>query len=149
VVEYHPLHDYPIVISEDGYSDSVRDVIDDSRIKLGSRSTSIPFVHIHHPNYNAFAQNGYFKLSRHFKYALDAVFNHGPSHGIAGPIHRVLILEEDLEIAPDFYSYFTAVAPMLDSDASLLCASAWNDNSLKGKVRDAKQLMRSVLYTTQ
>ena len=33
---------------------------------------------------------------------------------------RVIILEEDLEIAPDFFEYFAALSPMLDSDPSLL-----------------------------
>ena len=33
-----------------------------------------------------------------------------------------------MELAPDFFSYFNALAPMLDSDASLLCISSWNDH---------------------
>jgi hypothetical protein len=37
---------------------------------------------------------------------------------------RVLFIEEDLEVAPDFFSYFTALAPVMDGDASVLCVSA-------------------------
>lgn len=33
----------------------------------------LPFLHVHHPGSNLPAENGYFKLSRHFKWALDSV----------------------------------------------------------------------------
>jgi hypothetical protein len=33
---------------------------------------------------------------------------------------RVIILEEDLQIAPDFFSFFAGVAPLLDTDPTLL-----------------------------
>lgn len=35
---------------------------------------------------------------------------------------------DDLEVAPDFFSYFQATRPLLATDRSLLCVSAWNDN---------------------
>lgn len=47
-------------------------------------------------------------------------------HGARAPAHHVL-LQDDLEVAPDFFTYFAAVAPLLDQDSSLLAASAWND----------------------
>ena len=36
-----------------------------------------------------------------------------------------------MEVAPDFFSYMDAAAPLLLSDPSLLCVSAWNDNGKK------------------
>merc|ERR1711938_296549 len=71
--------------------------------------------------------DGYHKLSRHFKGALAAAFE-------GGATRRVIVLEEDLQVAPDFFGFFAATAPLLDADATLLAASAWNDNGQRGKV---------------
>jgi alpha-1,3-mannosyl-glycoprotein beta-1,2-N-acetylglucosaminyltransferase len=62
------------------------------------------------------------------------------------PIARVIILEEDLEIASDFFSYFLAVAPLLDKDPSLLAASAWNDNGMTERVLDPATIYRSDFF---
>ena len=35
---------------------------------------------------------------------------------------------DDLDIATDFFSYMAALQPLLDSDPTVLCISAWNDN---------------------
>ena len=36
--------------------------------------------------------------------------------------------QDDLEVAPDFFSYFSALRQVLEEDHSLWCVSAWNDN---------------------
>ena len=41
-----------------------------------------------------------------------------------------IIVEDDIDVAPDFFSYFDALAPVLLEDKSLFCVSAWNDNGL-------------------
>ena len=33
-----------------------------------------------------------------------------------------------MELAPDFFPYFEALAPLLDQDNRLLCISSWNDH---------------------
>ena len=58
----------------------------------------------------------------------------------------MIILEEDLMIAPDFFEFFSAVAHYVDDDPSVLAASAWNDNGVKGYVRDEKALYRSDFF---
>ena len=84
-------------------------------------------------------ENGYASLAQHYRFALDLVFN-------ASRTHRVILLEEDLEIAPDFFEYFAATAPLLDADASLLAVSAWNDNGLRGMARDPTMIYRSDFF---
>lgn len=54
----------------------------------------------------------------------------------------MIILEEDLEIAPDFFDYFDALAPLLDSDKTLMAISAFNDNGMTDRVRDPTALFR-------
>lgn len=67
---------------------------------------------------------GYFKIARHYKFALDQVF-------LKNSFSSVIILEDDLNIAVDFFDYFKAMHKILKSDKSLFCVSAWNDNGKK------------------
>lgn len=41
-----------------------------------------------------------------------------------------IIVEDDLDVAPDFFDYFSSLAPLLTEDKSLFCISAWNDNGI-------------------
>lgn len=45
-----------------------------------------------------------------------------------------MIVEDDLEVSPDFYEYFSATLPLLKTDSSLWCVSAWNDNGKQGLI---------------
>ncbi|WZZ77060.1 hypothetical protein YC2023_088430 [Brassica napus] len=51
----------------------------------------------------------YYKIARHYKWALDQLFY---KHKFS----RVIILEDDMEIAPDFFDYFEAAARLMDRD---------------------------------
>jgi len=58
----------------------------------------------------------------------------------------VIILEDDMDIAPDFFDYFEATLPILKSDPSLFCISAWNDNGQEEHVKDSSMLYRSNFF---
>ena len=79
------------------------------------------------------------KLAAHFGAALSKVFD-------TMNFNKVIVLEDDLEIAPDFFSYFEATASLIDSDASLLCVSAWNDNGNVDLVSDSTAIYRSDIF---
>ncbi|KAK1363381.1 Alpha-1,3-mannosyl-glycoprotein 2-beta-N-acetylglucosaminyltransferase [Heracleum sosnowskyi] len=81
----------------------------------------------------------YYKIARHYKWALDQLF-------IEHNFSRVIILEDDMEISPDFFDYFEAGAALLDSDKSLLAVSSWNDNGQKQFVHDPYILYRSDFF---
>ncbi|XP_074381597.1 alpha-1,3-mannosyl-glycoprotein 2-beta-N-acetylglucosaminyltransferase isoform X1 [Apium graveolens] len=81
----------------------------------------------------------YYKIARHYKWALDQLF-------IQHNFSRVIILEDDMEIAPDFFDYFEAGAALLDSDKSILAVSSWNDNGQKQFVHDPYTLYRSDFF---
>ena len=40
----------------------------------------------------------------------------------------VILNEDDLNISPDFFSYFEAMEKVLTKDTTIYCVSAWNDN---------------------
>ncbi|KAL5207642.1 hypothetical protein ABZP36_032077 [Zizania latifolia] len=81
----------------------------------------------------------YYKIANHYKWALDELFI---KHNFA----RVIILEDDMEIAPDFFDYFEAAANLLDNDKTIMAVSSWNDNGQKQFVYDPKALYRSDFF---
>ena len=81
----------------------------------------------------------YHAIARHYGWALGQLFDE-KHHS------KVIILEDDMEIAPDFFSYMDAAGAMLYEDSTLLCVSAWNDNGQRGKVYDAEVLYRSDFF---
>ncbi|CAM0910991.1 unnamed protein product [Alopecurus aequalis] len=81
----------------------------------------------------------YYKIAKHYKWALDALF-------IKHNFDRVIILEDDMEIAPDFFDYFEAAAKLLDNDKTIMAVSSWNDNGQRQFVNDPKALYRSDFF---
>ena len=59
------------------------------------------------------------RISQHYKAALTATFNLFPQAEYA------IVLEEDLDVSPDFFSYFSQTKHLLAEDPSIYCISAW------------------------
>ncbi|CAK9880883.1 unnamed protein product [Sphagnum jensenii] len=81
----------------------------------------------------------YYKIASHYRWALTQLFN-------KRKFKRVIILEDDMEIAPDFFKYFEATSHLLDNDRTLLAVSAWNDNGQTQFVHDSEVLYRSDFF---
>ncbi|VDP81153.1 unnamed protein product [Echinostoma caproni] len=83
-------------------------------------------------------QRGYQAVARHYKHALNRMFlqlNHS----------ALIIVEDDLDVASDFFQYFAGTLPLLMANQNLFCVSAWNDNGRP----DLIDLKRSdLLYRT-
>lgn len=80
--------------------------------------------------------DGYCWLSHHYKMLLQLFFE-----CLQAP--RLIFLEEDLEVAPDFFTYFAATASLMDQDKSILCISAWNDHGQAGRALNNTALYRT------
>lgn len=52
------------------------------------------------------------------------------------------MIEEDLDVSPDFFSYFSQTVHLLREDPSLYCVSAWNDNGYEHSAQDPALLYR-------
>ena len=74
-------------------------------------------------------------VDQHIFSAIRLAFSNDHSFGV--------IIEEDLELAPDFLDLMITSAPVLAKDQTLFCVSAWNDNGFKGQVSDPSALMRT------
>jgi len=131
----------PIIISQDGNDASVESVVHEFQ----NANPSIPILHYQHIPDSHLRKSPYKELAIHYKWALQKVFDR-PVFDSVKEAKRVIILEEDLHLAPDFFSYFERLAPLLDNDESLLAVSAFNDNGLVGKVKDARRVLRSDFF---
>lgn len=126
---------YPLFVSQDGTNNDVK------RKALSYNQ----LTYMQHLDYEPVVTErpgeiiAYYKIARHYKWALDQLF-------IEHNFSRVIILEDDMEIAPDFFDYFEAGATLLDSDKSLLAVSSWNDNGQKQFVHDPYTLYRSDFF---
>ena len=138
LLRYRPSEKkFPVIVSQDcGHEETAR-VINNYRDKL---------MYIKHPDLSDIAipeamghLQGYYKLSRHFKWALSQVFD-------VLQQDTVIIVEDDLKVAPDFFEYFEGTKGLLEKDPTLWCVSAWNDNGKEGKVKGSDLLYRSDFF---
>lgn len=130
LIKYRPANltqFFPIVVSQDCGHQQTKKAIESYGDQL---------LLIEQPDQSDFALlgkekkfKGYYKIARHYKWALNQVFN-------VFNYDTVIIVEDDLDISPDFYEYFRALHPILKGDPSLWCISAWNDNGKQALVDD-------------
>eukprot|EP00172_Hildenbrandia_rubra_P003502 Plantae.Rhodophyta-Hildenbrandia_rubra.ctg5701.p1 GENE.Plantae.Rhodophyta-Hildenbrandia_rubra.ctg5701~~Plantae.Rhodophyta-Hildenbrandia_rubra.ctg5701.p1 ORF type:complete len:454 (+),score=42.77 Plantae.Rhodophyta-Hildenbrandia_rubra.ctg5701:170-1531(+) len=158
IVAFHPRDGgWPVVISEDRQGGEVPEVAKIVKeVMMSTRESSgnanegnqIKFVPLifDEPYVRDVEDQGFFrntdayrKITKHYGWALERVFS-------MKEIERIVIVEDDMEIAVDFYDYFGALAPLLDKDPSLFCVSAWNDNGKEQFAIDPKRLYRTDFF---
>lgn len=77
---------------------------------------------------------GYYKIARHYGWALKQMFH--DFH-----FDTIIVVEDDLDISPDFFEYFLALLPVLKADSTLWCVSAWNDNGKEWLIANDPELL--------
>ncbi|GCC25491.1 hypothetical protein chiPu_0003901 [Chiloscyllium punctatum] len=110
-----------IVVFIDGYYEEPMDVVELFGLK-GIQHTPISIK-------NA-------RVSQHYKASLTATFNLHPDAKFA------VVLEEDLDISVDFFSFLSQTIHLLEEDESLYCISAWNDQGYEHTAEDISLLYR-------
>eukprot|EP01062_Namystynia_karyoxenos_P003924 TRINITY_DN11386_c0_g1_i1.p1 TRINITY_DN11386_c0_g1~~TRINITY_DN11386_c0_g1_i1.p1 ORF type:complete len:571 (+),score=200.37 TRINITY_DN11386_c0_g1_i1:90-1715(+) len=81
----------------------------------------------------------YYAIAHHYGWAMREIFS-------VSVYRRLIILEEDIEVAGDFFKYMQAASPLLDADDSVWCISAWNDNGKAELVQSREQLYRTDFF---
>jgi alpha-1,3-mannosyl-glycoprotein beta-1,2-N-acetylglucosaminyltransferase len=129
LIKYRPsVEHHPIIVSQDCGHEPTAAVI---------QSYGNQIKHIRQPdlssNFDAKTRAliGYYKIARHYKWALTQVFD-------VMKYKAAILVEDDLDIAVDFFEYFTATRAILQKDPSLWCVSAWNDNGKQNFVDSSK-----------
>ncbi|GMP93466.1 hypothetical protein CsSME_00043284 [Camellia sinensis var. sinensis] len=126
---------YPLFVSQDGEDPDVKSkALSYNQLTYMQHLDHEP-VHTERPE----EMIVYYKIARHYKWALDQLFY---KHNFS----RVIILEDDMEISPDFFDYFEAAVALLESDKSIMAVSSWNDNGQKQFVQDPYMLYRSDFF---
>ena len=162
LVRYHPGDSaLPVMVSEDttttaeGIRAQLAAVVREAGEKLRRKRAAanrlpdalgwegIRHISFHDPHWPS-GDNSYARLGRHYKWALNCAF--APRHRA----QRVIVLEEDIEIASDFFFLLGAVAPLLDEPSeNLLAVSTFNDNGVSYLVdegQDSGVLLRSDFF---
>lgn len=138
-----PKH-FPLVISQDAHDAAMTKMIEETYVTAGKA------FHMHHDHeesatrisqkFGGSGQTlGYVRIAQHFGFAMRRMFD---DFGFKA----VIFLEEDLEVSPDFFSYFDAMLNLLRSDKDLFCVSAWNDNGYQTLVEDPKAAFRTDFF---
>ncbi|KAL8234357.1 hypothetical protein R6Q59_020457 [Mikania micrantha] len=137
ILKYHASASskFPVFISQDGSNSDVRTKALSYKQLTYMQHLDYEPVHTERPG----ELIAYYKIARHYKWALDQLFY---KHSF----NRVIILEDDMEISPDFFDYFEAGADLLDKDKSIMAISSWNDNGQKQFVHDPYKLYRSDFF---
>jgi alpha-1,3-mannosyl-glycoprotein beta-1,2-N-acetylglucosaminyltransferase len=150
----------PVIVSQDGYDPEVTSVIKNFKMKFENKG--VPFLHIQHRparqrdvdqsrmndesrwmDESGWMDESYQLVAKHYGWALKSLF-HGQIDGLPTIPQRVMVLEEDIHIAPDFFDYFQATSKILDEDPSLFAVSAFSDNG--HMVKDPTRLLRSDFF---
>uniref|UniRef100_A0A667ZE43 Protein O-linked-mannose beta-1,2-N-acetylglucosaminyltransferase n=1 Tax=Myripristis murdjan TaxID=586833 RepID=A0A667ZE43_9TELE len=117
----HGVNPQMITVFIDGYYEEPMDVVELFGLK-GVQHTPISIK-------NA-------RVSQHYKASLTATFNLHPDANFA------IVLEEDLDISIDFFSFLSQTIHLLNEDDSLYCISAWNDQGYEHTAEDPALLYR-------
>ncbi len=109
-----PSENFPVIVSQDDQKPEVTALIERMRathslIHIQRTNRTLP---LHVPQ----NQGAYYHIAAHYQYALSHVFD-------TLQYSSVIILEEDIEVAPDFFTYFAAMQWLLFTDRSLYCVS--------------------------
>ena len=109
---------------------------------------------------------GYFKIARHYGWALNKTFVDMGFDQVwflsriilesTISYFQVIVVEDDLEISPDFFEYFSATLPLLKQDKSLWWdaqSSSWHHHSIHYdfhlEVSDCPEWQYMTLYFLQ
>lgn len=130
---------FPLIASQDGEDEAVADLCE-AYIQVGKLSEHLRFspppelLKATHRT-----RRGHQRMTAHLKWALDLLFlQRGHS--------QLVVIEEDMEVAPDFFSYFGATLPLLHADPCLFCVSAWNDNGKPEVSSDLTAVFRTTHF---
>jgi hypothetical protein len=123
--------EFPIIVSQDGTDAAVWALINGP--KYHKKVVGIQ-LHERGPG-----KTSYHHIAHHFQFAISTALE-------KLRYSDVIILEDDMMIAPDFFQYFLRARKEVYADESLYTASAWNDNGQGDHGRDAKRLKRSDFF---
>ena len=138
LIKYRPSSDqFPIIVSQDGTDEGVWKLLTedfkDKVFPIQNKDRKAP------TNLKSWEKPSYYYIAAHYYFALHTVFD-------LLKYRAVVIVEEDLEVAPDFFEYFSSLLPFLESSPDIYAVSAFNDNGQSEFVKNPQVLRRSNFF---
>lgn len=135
---------FPIIVSQDDYDSAMSTIVQNKYARAG---TVFHMQHAHQQDAKAISKKfggskttlGYVYIAQHYGFVMRTMFDE------VG-FDQLIFLEEDLQISPDFFSYFDSMLPILHSDSDLFCVSAWNDNGIAKLVKSPQEVFRTDFF---
>jgi len=135
---------FPIIVSQDAHDSEMTQMVKSTLVDPG---IAYHMHHEHDPEAPAIAKKfgkaktnlGYVRIAQHYGFAAGKVFDEFA-------FKQLIFVEEDMEFAPDFFSYFSTMLPLLQTDKDLFCVSAWNDNGYTSLVSDPHVAFRTEFF---
>jgi alpha-1,3-mannosyl-glycoprotein beta-1,2-N-acetylglucosaminyltransferase len=135
ILQYKPSH-IPLFVSQDGDHEGVKElantVFREDVYYIQNHPRATPPKHFK-------GNPGYAYISQHYQFVFSRLFD---EYGF----EKVILLEDDMEIAPDFFDYFDHFGKVLERDTTVYCVSAWNDVGQERFVRDATAFRRTSYF---
>ncbi|KAL3158246.1 hypothetical protein ABBQ38_010498 [Trebouxia sp. C0009 RCD-2024] len=127
---------FHLYISQDGNQSGIAEL---------ARSHAPSIFHMQHVRTDNFPTRkksepvAYYRIASHYKYIMQQMFD-------CWQYPKVILLEDDMKLAVDFFPYFEMGAKLLDRDPSLYCISSWNDHGQAQFVQNSTRLERSDFF---
>lgn len=137
----HAPDELAVVVSQDGDHPEVGRVVRDWVDRVSERGSVAEVASVEHARDPDVELDGYEAIARHVALAVDEVI-------VARGHRRAIVIEDDLELAPDLFGFFHAAAPMLDVDPSLLAVCGFNDLGAAHLVGDERRVLRGDCFSS-
>lgn len=144
---------FPVFVSQDGSIEEVARVIKSYSFIKGH------FIHESRDDLETLESlvnvemhmRGYYHICEHYKWAFTQLFDCLSQslppewHGMP-QFDKVLVIEDDMEISIDFFSYFEATSVLLDMDPTVYTISSWNDLGFTNLVGNPREIYRTDFF---
>ena len=137
------LKRYALYVSQDGPNEAVEAVVAQFAVVL--RKKMRKFARWEHSRAGTGAAHEH--IARHYRFALESTFSAVASDIDESVRHsHAIVLEDDMQFAPDFLRYFERTRSLLDNDPTLWCISSWSDLGVAGFAADPRRLYRTSYF---
>uniref|UniRef100_A0A6V3RES1 alpha-1,3-mannosyl-glycoprotein 2-beta-N-acetylglucosaminyltransferase n=1 Tax=Lotharella globosa TaxID=91324 RepID=A0A6V3RES1_9EUKA len=137
LIENMPATGFPVFVSHNGTNEEVSKCILSYLMKDGERTN------IFHLQYSMGAEIGPVDTlgvnSLHRKWVLSTLFD-------KYAYSKVVVIDDYVNFAFDVFDYFQASSKLLDTDSSIMCVSAWNENGQADFAKDSGTLTRTDVF---
>mmetsp|Transcript_7499 Transcript_7499/g.18231 ORF Transcript_7499/g.18231 Transcript_7499/m.18231 type:complete len:514 (-) Transcript_7499:266-1807(-) len=135
ISQHMPATGFPLFISQYGEDEAMSALIQSQLMEEGQRTNIFHLQYVVDKEHKSASK----RETDHSFWTLSQLFdNYGYS--------KAVILDDNLNVAFDFFDYLQASSALLDTDSSIMCVSAWNENGQADFAKDSSSLIRTDIF---